>query len=624
MCGISGFYGRGTEEDGRRMIEKIAYRGPDHRETMHIGNMCMGHARLSIIDLSESANQPMFNKSRTLCIVFNGEIYNFKILKEELIKEGVLDFSTQSDTEVLLKLYEAKGIKMLSDLNGMFAFAIYDFEKRELFIARDRMGKKPLYYTSTPDAFVFGSELKAVACHPSVTAEINLDSLNRYLTFDYVPAPESILKGICKLEPAHYLLVKEGRILEKKRYWSHSFAPSGLSFREAEEKFDLLLNNATQRRLISDVPLGVFLSGGLDSSTVAYYAQKNSLQKIKTFSIGFEDKSYDEQDYANRVASQLGTDHHVSVLTAGETLKLIDNIYPLVDEPFADASLIPTYYLSAFTRKHVTVSLGGDGSDELLAGYPTFISDKFKIYFRLLPRPVLRALLAMVDFMPPSDRNISLDFKIRQFLRGFFSSTNHIHQLWLGSFLPEEKISMFKEEVLRNIQDKNGLALIDMHYTNAPAKDAFSKTTYYYYQTYLPDDILYKVDRASMYNSLEVRAPFLDVEVVEFLNSLPVSYKYKGFTGKYILKKMMRSRLPDDIINRPKKGFGIPLSDWIRKDLRKSIEDYLLAPNPFFKEEYLKNLLSEHQNGKRNHRKKIWNIYMFLYWHENVFRKGFR
>lgn len=614
MCGIAGFYGQGSLDDGKRMIEKISYRGPDHRQAELIDNICLAHARLSIIDLSDSANQPMYNRQRTHCIIFNGEIYNYLELKAELINGGFSDFLTTSDTEVLLLLYGLYGKNMLGKINGMFAFAIYDLEKKELFIARDRMGKKPLYYSQSNTSFVFASELKAVITHPSITSEINPESLNRYLTFDYVPAPDSIYKNIFKLEPAHYIIVRNGKISAKERYWQHDFTRSDYSFDDAVSRFDQLLNNATARRLMSDVPLGIFLSGGLDSSAIAYYAQKNSSQTIQTFSIGFEDRSYDEQSYADMVAKMLGTDHHLSILTANETLKLIDTIYPLIDEPFADASLIPTFYLSAFTRKSVTVALGGDGSDELLGGYPTFISDRFKKPFGLLPDSILKGMLSLINQFPASDKNISLDFKIKQFLRGFFSTENHIHQLWLGSFLPQEKKLLLKKNLYDEIADKSGLSIVDFHFGQSPATDDFHRIAYYYYQTYLPDDILFKVDRASMYNSLEVRAPFLDVEVVEFLNSLPENYKHRGLNGKRILKTLMKGKIPEPIITRPKKGFGIPLSDWIRKDLKKTIEECLLSPNEFFNMNYVENLLKEHQSGKANHRKQIWNLYVFLYW----------
>jgi asparagine synthase (glutamine-hydrolysing) len=616
MCGIAGFYGTGTDAVGKKMIDRINYRGPDHLEVRMVENVCLAHARLSIIDLSNAANQPMYNREKTLSIIFNGEIYNYKAIKQELIKTGFDDFMTNSDTEVLLMLYKKYGREMLSHINGMFVFAIHDIRNKELFIARDRMGKKPLYYTQADDAFVFGSELKAVTAHPSVTMEINPDSLNRYLTFDYVPGPDSILMNIQKLEPASYLVVKAGKLTEIRRYWQHDFTNVDISFDDAVNRLDTLLNDATGRRLMSDVPLGIFLSGGLDSSTIAYYAQKNSTQTTKTFSIGFEDSSYDEQQYAQSVAKLIGTEHHVSVLTANETLSLIDTIYPKVDEPFADASLIPTYYLSRFTRQSVTVSLGGDGSDELMAGYPTFISDKFKGLFSWMPKPALQLMLRTLGAFPVSDKNISLDFKIKQFLRGFFSKDNHIHQLWLGSFLPDEKKVLFKKEFYERINDKSGLSLIDFHFSDSPAEDDFHRTAYYYYKTYLPDDILYKVDRASMYNSLEVRAPFLDVNVVEFLNSLPESYKHRGLNGKYILKKLMRGRLPDEIIDRPKKGFGIPLSEWIRKDLKKIISQTLLEENPYFNQKYVARLLDEHQSGRANHRKQIWNLYVLLYWHK--------
>jgi len=619
MCGLAGFIGRGDYNTGMEMIQSIRYRGPDYQGVYHHENVCLAHARLSIIDLSPEANQPMFSFDGKLGIAFNGEIYNYAALKENLFKTERYTFKTKSDTEVLLYLYREFGIKMLEQIQGMFALAIYDGEKKELLLAKDRMGKKPLYYTKSADGtFVFASELKAVLKHPSVKRELNLEALNQYLTFDYVPTPNSIIANVFKLEPATYLLLKGGEIVQKESYWNHNFLKNNaISFEDAKNHLDKLLNEATASRLMSDVPLGVFLSGGLDSSTIAYYAQKNSTQKIKTFSIGFEDKSYDEQDYAKQVAAKLGTEHNVSVLTPEKTLQLIEEIFPLQDEPFADASIIPTYYLSGFTRKQVTVALGGDGSDELLAGYPTFISEKFKNAMKYLPQGIITLLQKSVELIPASDKNISFDFKVKQFIRGFTSSENHIHQLWLGSFLPSEKRKLFRTEVYNNLQDKSGLELIDGHFGNAGPISEFDKITYYYYQTYLLDDILVKVDRASMYNSLEVRAPFLDTRVVEFLNSLPRSYKQKGLKGKFLLKKLMESRLPEQIIYRPKKGFGIPLSDWIRKDLRKNMEEVLFSKDTLFDRNYISTLLSEHQQKKANHRKLIWNLYTLKYFLTN-------
>jgi asparagine synthase (glutamine-hydrolysing) len=611
MCGIAGFWGKGNYETGQDMIQFIRYRGPDFQGIFFQDNVCLAQARLSIIDLDSRSNQPFFNATRTLSMVFNGEIYNYLEIKKELLSTGKYTFTTTSDTEVLLYAYEEYGKECLQKIQGMFAFAIYDFQKKELFIAKDRMGKKPFYYSLCPDGtFVFASEIKAILKHPSVKKELNIEAVNQYLTFDYVPAPFTINSNVFKLEPAQYMIVRNEKIAERGNYWTNNFTTDHtISFDQALTKFDHLLDAATACRLMSDVPLGVFLSGGLDSSTVAYYAQKNSVQKVKTFSIGFEDKSYDEQDYALQVAKHLGTDHYMKVLTPAKTIDLIEEIFPLMDEPFADASIIPTYYLSEFTRQQVTVALGGDGSDEMLAGYPTFLSDKFKSPLQYFPKGAISFFIQLANLLPSSDKNISFDFKVKQYLRGFKSKGNHIHQLWLGSFLPEEKKSLFNKNIFDRLSDKTGLALIDKYFKNDIADD-FNKVTNYYYQTYLPDDILVKVDRASMYNSLEVRTPFLDKAVVEFLNSLPKAYKQKGFEGKYLLKKLMEDKLPRNIIYRSKKGFGIPLSDWIRKDLRNAIHETLVAKDDLFNSAYIEKLLDQHYSAKYNHRKLIWNLYV--------------
>ena len=461
MCGIAGFIGRGSHDDGHRMIQSIRHRGPDYQGVFFKENICLAHARLSILDVSSGSHQPMFNSEKSIVLIFNGEIYNYLTLKEELKLTGKYQFNTTSDTEVVLYLYQEYGEGFLDKINGMFAIAIYDFRSNSLLLARDRMGKKPIYYVEVGDTFIFGSEIKAVTTHPLVKKELDLDAINQYLTFDYIPAPLSINKNIYKLEAAHCLIIKNGKIESKKRFWQYNFTTNkSISFEVAKTQLDSLLNHATASRLMSDVPLGVFLSGGLDSSAVAYYAQKNSSTQINTFSIGFEDKSYDEQDYALQVANHLGTNHHLSILTPAKTVELIDEIFPLLDEPFADASIIPTYYLSQFTRQHVTVALGGDGSDELLAGYPTFISENYKSINSSLPTGINQFIYNAVNvIMKPSDNNISIDFKIKQYLRGFSSKNNHIHQLWLGSFLPSEK---------QKLKDLKGYDQKFLDYLNKP------------------------------------------------------------------------------------------------------------------------------------------------------------
>lgn len=623
MCGIAGFVGKGSEEDVKRMISSIRHRGPDYLGSATKNNVGLAHARLSIIDLSPEANQPFFSEDNNTAIVFNGEIYNYLSLKEELLKTGKYHFRTTGDTEVLLYMYMEYGEAMFEKVNGMFAFAIYDFTRNQLLLAKDRMGKKPLYYSVAGDTLIFASEIKALLQHPSVRKELNINALNEYLTFDYIPTPNSIFRNIQKLEASHYLLFKDGKIVKNEAYWKADFTKLHISFESAVGKFDNLLNDAVNSRLMSDVPLGVFLSGGLDSSTIAWYAQKSATAKINTFSIGFSEKSYDESSYARLVAKHIGTQHHEEILSESQSLQLIPEITAKLDEPFADPSIIPTYFLSQFTRKHVTVALGGDGSDELLAGYPTFISDKFSGLFGLLPKSAITLSNALTNLLPASDKNISLDFKLKQFLKGFESQKQYIHSLWLGSFTPYLKTRLFTTETKQAITNNQGLDCIDRYINEVKGYGSFDQLLYSYYRTYLLEDILVKVDRASMYNSLEVRAPFLDTYVVEFLNALPKEYKIKGFASKRLLKALMRNKLPVEVIDRPKKGFGIPVSLWLRNKLKDTMENYLseerIKKEGLFRYEYINQLKREHLDKKRNHRKLLWNLMIFEMWMENYF-----
>ncbi|MBK7383431.1 MAG: asparagine synthase (glutamine-hydrolyzing) [Flavobacteriales bacterium] len=621
MCGIAGFQGSGSHEDARRMIARIAYRGPDLQDAVMIGDTGLAHARLSIIDLSHGADQPMFDEARELCIVFNGEIYNYKQLREGLLKTGQQHFRTDSDTEVLLHLYREHGAAMLPMLNGMFALAIHDTRDGSLFLARDRMGKKPLHYAEANGTFVFGSELKAVREHPAVRSALDPIALDQYLSFEYVPTPRSMVQGIRKLEPGHCMWVRNGRVEKDEAYWTIDLTEQPIAEDDAANRLDVLLRKATERRLMSDVPLGVFLSGGIDSSAVAYYAQQCSTQRIRTFSIGFEEASYDESAHARSVAERIGSDHHVETLRQRDSLDLIPDLYAKLDEPFADASLIPTHLLSRFARKHVTVALGGDGSDELLAGYPTFGADRFRAFFSALPAPAIGALRGLAELLPASDRNISFDFKVKQFLRGFGGPAHHVHTRWLGGFTPQEKALLLTPQVREQLQERTGLEPVDDLLSNSPwANGKLDEIIHVFLRTYLLDDILFKVDRASMYTSLEVRAPFMDVEVVEFINSLPNNLKRRGFNGKYLLKKVMRGKIPDAIIDRPKKGFGIPLSDWLRKELRPLCDELLaskrITEQGLFNAPYVDRIVREHMSGKANHRKLLWTLIVFQLWHK--------
>jgi asparagine synthase (glutamine-hydrolysing) len=613
MCGIAGYIGDCNEKILNQMIQKIKYRGPNGQHLFVKNDVGFAHARLSILDLRQEGNQPMFNLQGNLMITFNGEIYNFLELKKKL--KDKYKFVTTTDTEVLLYMYMEYGEDMFDHIHGMFAFAIHDFEKNTTLIARDRLGKKPLYYSHVKNTFLFASELKAILEYPEICKKLNIESINQYLTFDYIPTPNTIIDDIYKLEPSTYLILEKHKVIKKVKFWSPEYTTNhNIKFNYAKTKLDILLNEAVSKRLISDVPLGVFLSGGLDSSAIAYYAQKNSKYKIKTFSIGFQDKSYNESDFANQVASHLKTDHHSKILTSKHTLELIDEILPNLDEPFADASIIPTYFLSKFSKQYVDVTLGGDGSDELLAGYPTFISDNFKFPLNIVPKYLINILISISNnTIPISHKNISIDFKINQFLKGFLGKNSQTHQLWLGSFDPIQKRKIFRKEVYDNLLDKPGLNISDKHYNFYTDNNIFQKNIHTYLNTYLLDDILYKVDRASMLNSLEVRAPFLDTHVVEFINTLPKNFKLNGFEGKYILKKIMEDKLPKNIIYRNKKGFGIPLSNWIKFDLKNEISNVLKsAPEELFNLSEINKILSDHLNNKRNNRKLIWNLYVLI------------
>ncbi len=618
MCGITGFSGKGTKDDLSNMVSSIRHRGPDAKGQFLNDKVALGHARLSILDLSLSGAQPMFNQDKEVGIVFNGEIYNFLELKTELEGLGYV-FKSTSDTEAIIYLYKEFGEECFKKMNGMFAIAIYDFKKNKLILARDRMGKKPLYWSLFGDTLIFGSELKALMVHPLFTKEIDLESINKYLQYDYIPSPHTIFKGVSKLEPANYLIFEKGKI-KKQEFWRMDFIESDISFNDAITELDRRIDKSTASRLMSDVPLGIFLSGGLDSSTVAYYAQKNSKEKIKTFSIGFKEASFDESKYARQVADHLGTDHYEKILSAKDSLDLIPNIADIIDEPLADASIIPTYLLSKFTREKVTVSLGGDGGDELFAGYPTFQAGQLVDLYEKIPGGLRRRIEKIINKMPASDKNFSLGFKLKKFIDGLSGDRNHLHQRWLGSFGRAERADLFKKDVWDKLRNKNEFEDLERYIGEVQADDERNKVLYLYMRTYMMDQVLVKVDRASMANSLEVRAPFLDINVVEFANSLPYSYKYRNFKTKYILKKLMEDKLPKNIVYRSKKGFGIPLGKWLKEDLREFCNTVLSKNNNdkigLFNFEYIDKLKNEHFSGQKDNRKLLWNLLALFLWHE--------
>lgn len=616
MCGIAGYVGTGEKKDLEKMIDALRYRGPDDHGFLINDTVGLGHARLSIIDTSFSGHQPMETFDKTVAVVFNGEIYNFKELRFQLEKK--YSFVSKTDTEVILYAYKEYGEACFEKLDGMFAIALYDFKAHKLFLVRDRMGKKPLYFTQTNKTIVFASELTSLLKHQSVKKEFDLNSLYEYFSYDFVPSPRSILKNVQKLEPATYLLFQDGKI-QKKTYWNPVFNEIDISEGEAVQKLDTLIGEAVEKRLVSDVPLGIFLSGGLDSSAIAFYAQKYSSQKIKTFSIGFDEKSFDESEYARTVADLLGTDHHLKRFKMIEASQRIPEILETLDEPLGDASLIPTFLLSEFARTKLTVALGGDGGDELFAGYPTFQMEKFANLFRFLPLSLKKVAKRIVYGLKPSYGNFGLEFVIKKLMDGWEDHDSvSRHMNWLGGFTSSDKVGLFQSHILKNNRTENVFSEAQAYFDEHTQMSLENRLLYMYQRTYMMDGVLTKVDRASMRASLEVRAPFLDYKIVEFVNSLPYSYKLKGFTTKYILKKMMEGKIPKEIIYRKKKGFGMPVGKWLRGELKEYCNSVLSEESikkvGIFNPEYIKKIKNEHFEGKQDHRKKLWDLLVFEVW----------
>lgn len=622
MCGIAGVAGEGAEHEAAlvgRMLDAIVHRGPDEGNHRSYPGAVLGIRRLAIIDLA-GGSQPISNETRDTHVVFNGEIYDFRRHRDELIAQGHA-FATGADTEVLVHRFEQRGAKFLDGLNGMWGLALYEEKRRKLWLARDRFGKKPLYWTLRDGRLHFASELKCLLVDPAQPRRVELESLRRYLMFECVPTPDSIVQGIHKLPPGHVLTFAEGRVTVQ-RYWDVGFLSDGPapSRREAVEVLRAHLDRAVRTRLVADVPVGVFLSGGIDSSTVAWYAAR-AHPGVKTFSVGFSEASFDESKYARQVAELCGTAHQEERLDAKAALDLLPKVVATLDEPFGDASIIPTMLLSSFTRKQVTVALGGDGGDEVFLGYPTYAAHRLAGIYERLPAGLRELVRAGVDMLPVSFENVSFDFKARRFVTGVEYAPAVRNAVWLGSFTPEAAASVLSREVRDALPARtDGTEIFRELLAPVRVKHPLEIIQYLDMKMYMSDDILVKVDRASMACSLEVRAPLLDYELVDFVTRLPVDYKLEGLTGKSILKRAMAGRLPDDIRLRAKKGFGIPVAHWIRNELKAAVRTALapdrLRREGFFEPAVVERLLDEHQAGARDHRKVLWTLFMFQMWLE--------
>lgn len=624
MCGICGYInldGSPVTDDGtlETMCSAIVHRGPDDRGMLIDGPVAIGMQRLAIIDIV-GGHQPIHNEDKGVWVVFNGEIYNYPELRRDMEQRGHR-FYTKSDTEVLVHIYEEYGDDCVNRLNAMAAMALWDRKSQRLLLARDRLGKKPLYYTITGNTFVFGSEIKSLFRYPGVSRKVNLDALSKYLAYDYVPSPLSIVDGVQKLMPGHRLAIENGRF-KTERYWSLLFTPkqgTQISEEDLAEEFLSRLRQSVQRRLMSDVPLGVFLSGGLDSSTITALLSELSPGKVKSFSIGFIEKSFDESSYARMVADRLGTNHHEFVMKEQEAIDLIPTLARVMDEPLGDGSLLPTYWLSKHTRRHVTVALSGEGGDELFCGYPTYIAHRLADIYTLLPRGIMkRTIEPLLWHLPVSTANFSLDFKIKKFLSGLEYPPDIRHQIWMGTFGPEEQRKLFQPDIYSRIKSENLYSEVARAIESGMPETRVDMVSCLDTALYLPEDLLVKADRASMACSLELRAPLLDYTLAEFIASLPSDLKFRGFTTKYLYKKAVKNILPKEIVHRKKKGFGIPIAKWIKKDLKNMFQE-TLAPDKiktegFFRPEYVQRLLQEHLEGSKDNRKQLWTLFMFELW----------
>ncbi|MDQ5955139.1 MAG: hypothetical protein QG621_142 [Patescibacteria group bacterium] len=615
MCGITGYIGEGSKDTLEAMSAAIAHRGPDAHGAWLSQNSSVGlaHQRLAIIDLSPGGAQPMVSTDGRYVVVFNGEIYNFQELKKEL---SGYPFKSSSDTEVILAAFSIWGTSAFERLGGMFALALYDTHEHELILARDRMGKKPLYWSNHGTTLLFGSELKALRAHPLLQASLDTRSLGHYLAREYVPTPHTIYTDVQKLPPASYLRYKNNTVTIETYWQPRESVQQPLSEVAALERFDELLSRATHERLVADVPVGIFLSGGIDSSTVAYYASKTSTTQIQTFSIGFSEKSFDESSHARLVAKHLGTNHHEALLSAHDALALVQDISEVFDEPVADASVLPTLLLSRFTREHVTVALGGDGADELLLGYPTFKAEQYAKAYSKAPSFVRNAAKHAASHVPAASTYMNLGFKARKFTHDFTHDPLERHLQWLGSFREDELSTLLAPEVT---EQARGITreLTEQWRGECPDLTGMNALSHLYLRTYLLDQVLVKVDRASMRYALEVRAPFLSTEIVEFLVALPPEMKYHRGTTKYLLKKLMRGKLPNEIIDRPKQGFAAPTAAWLRHELKDLLID-TLAPSHLasglFNAKEVQKLVHQHLEGSHNHAKKLWTLLVFQLW----------
>ena len=623
MCGIAGFIDADRLDSGtaapvrleaefartHRMCEVIRHRGPDD-EGIHVEpGLGLGMRRLSIIDLA-GGRQPIRNETGTIWVVFNGEIYNYRELRAELEARGHV-FATSSDTESIVHAYEEWGEEALSRLRGMFGIALWDRPNRTLLLARDRAGIKPLYYAERAGGLAFGSEIKSLLAADAFEPRLDFAALDHYLTFLYTPRDGSIFEGVRKLPPGHYLRWRNGRV-DVRQYWKLAATES---FRGDEQEaigaLERVLTDAVRAHMVSDVPLGAFLSGGVDSSAVVGFMARASSRPVQTFSIGFDDPQFDELEHARAVARHFGTDHHEFVVRP-DALSILDRLIAHFDEPFADSSAIPTWYVSEIARRHVTVVLSGDGGDELFGGYDRYFPPPRIARFDRLALPGVRRLAAVAwPHLPHGMPGKAL-------LRHASKDDQGRYLDSIALFQPDERLSLYTPDV-RSRLTRSAEQVLAAHFARFASLPMQSRMMRFDFETYLPEDVLTKVDRMSMAHSIESRVPLLDNEVIDFAATLPARFKIKGRTRKHVLKEALRAMLPSSILDRRKQGFGVPLSGWFRGGLTTIFSDVLTSSRArergYFEPAFVDRLIREHLAGRRDHSLRLWQLLVFELWH---------
>lgn len=631
MCGIAGLYALNQADLDpevralvSQMTDQLVHRGPDGEGLYLKGSVCLGHRRLAIIDLS-TGHQPMVSWDNRYSISYNGEIYNFKLLKKELQARGA-QFKTQSDTEVILEAYRYYGRDCVKHLEGMFALAIYDKLNRTLFLARDRFGKKPLFYTRQNNLFYFASEIRALTCLKHLNFHLDREAIAKFLAYEYVPGPATIYQEISILPPSYTLTLGPHTYFLERYFDIPSPNPNdSRSLQDITSELLSLLRKAVAKRLISEVPLGVFLSGGIDSSLVTALMAEQSENRVKSFSIGFKEASYDESKYARLVAKHFATDHTEEILEADLCADLLPEIIQKLDVPLADASLAPTYLLSRLTRRSVTVALGGDGSDELLAGYENYQAFNLALLFRKFPKVLQKAISFLSQFLPKSQGYVNLHLAMQTFLKGAKAPDWLRIESLLASFDAKDLEGILSADFKKSLPPKsleveNLFEPTKIEFDHWPKDQAspLARSFHVYLRQFLPEDILLKVDRCSMLHSLEVRAPFLDTKLAEFIAKLPLNFKLSGLKGKWILRKALKGILPETILQREKRGFQIPVAAWLKGKMRPLLEELLdpkrLKAQGILDPKRVQKLMDEHFTNSYDHRKPLWTLLVLELW----------